>query len=526
MCRFFLSVVILSVALVFCGKSHALILAYETDKVKVEAVSQNTEINQTQNFEILIKFSIKNGWHILANPAGDVGKPTTIDIKLPQGYELLTEKWSSHKRFETDGIVQYGWDDVAYYEAEIKPIISNLKTIEIPINIEWQACSDECVTERVQLVKSYDITHLNPLVLPLYQKIKAEINETEENNYGVWWILLLAFVGGLILNFMPCVFPILSLKIISLIRSSHDSKYIKIESLIYMLGVVLSFLLVAGIMACLRLQGEEVGWGFQLQSTWFVTVVLVIFVAVLLMLLDIVKVPAFFAEKISRVSERKNRISTFVTGFFAVLIASPCTAPFMGIAIGYTLTQPVIMYFPVFAAMGVGYALPFTLAGFFPRFLYLMMPKSGKWMAIIKKIFAIPVFLTCVWLGWILSHQIQVSFEEYNDLDWREYNSEEIQSLLDNDERLFINFTAKWCLTCLLNDKAVLSSEEFKKLVKDKNVYLFKADWTNESDEVTQALAKYGRNSIPLYVYYDGESNKVKILPQLLTTSIVKEYMQ
>ena len=523
---FFLSIVIFSVALVFSGKSHALILPYETDKVKVEVVSQNTNINQTQNFAILIKFSIKNGWHILANPAGDVGKPTTVDIKLPNGYEPLTEKWSAHKRFEIEGIVQYGWDDVAYYEAEIKPIISNLKTIEIPINIEWQACSDECVLEKVQLVKSYDITHLNPLVLPLYQKFKAEMQDVEKNDYGLWWVLLFAFSGGLILNFMPCVFPILSLKIISLVRSSKDNKHLKIEALIYMTGVVLSFVFIAGIMVCLRLQGEAVGWGFQLQSIWFVTIVLAIFVIVLLMLLDILNVPAFFADRISKISEHKNKISTFVTGFFAVLIASPCTAPFMGIAIGYTLTQPVIIYFPIFAVMGIGYALPFTLAGFFPRFLYLMMPKSGKWMAIIKKIFAIPVFLTCIWLGWILLHQIGGSFEENSKLEWREYNSEEIQNLCDKGERLFINFTAKWCLTCLLNDKAVLSSEEFEKLVTDKNVYLFKVDWTNESDEVTQVLAKYGRNSIPLYVYYDGESNNAKILPQLLTISIIKEYVQ
>jgi len=145
---------------------------------------------------------------------------------------------------------------------------------------------------------------------------------------------------------------------------------------------------------------------------------------------------------------------------------------------------------------------------------------------VIKKILAIPVFLTCVWLGWLLWHQINISITEQNELEWQEYDEAEIQNLRNDGESVLIDFTAKWCLTCLLNEKMVLSSDEFENLVKEKNIYLFKADWTNESAEITQALAQYGRNSIPLYVYYDGESEEAKILPQLLTISIVKEYLQ
>lgn len=524
--KFILSVFCMVMALVFGSKSHALLYEYETDKVKVEVVAQNKAINLQQNFEILVKFTLKNGWHILANPAGDVGKPTSINFVLPSGFEVEATRWSIHKRFETEGFVQYGWDDVAFYIAEIKPVATDVNKIEIPIKIEWQACKDECISEKVEIIKSYDVTGWNLMPSEQYVEFAKQSKDSFEQNNNFWVILCFAFVGGMILNFMPCVFPILSLKIISLVRGSRDDKSLKIESLIYMLGVVLSFLSVAGIMVWLRYRGEAVGWGFQLQSSWFVLFILGIFVIVFLMLLDVVKVPAFFADKISRISSHQNKISTFITGFFAVLIASPCTAPFMGIAVGYTLTQPIIMYFPVFAAMGVGYALPFTLAGFFPRFLHMMMPKSGKWMMIVKKIFAVPVFLTCIWLVWILLHQINISVVGQSELEWHEYNETEIQNLRDEGKSVLIDFTAKWCLTCLLNDKLVLSSDEFEKLVKDKDIFLFKADWTNESAAITQALAQYGRNSIPLYVYYASESDEAKILPQLLTISIVKEFIQ
>lgn len=525
--KILLSVLCMGMALVFGGKSHALVLEHDMDNIKVEVVAQNQEINTQQNFEILVKFSLKNGWHILANPAGDVGKPTTVELELPNGFEIETTKWSAHKRFETDGIVQYGWDDVAFYIAEIKPSDLNVNKVDVPIKIEWQVCKDECIPQKLEVIKTYDITELNPMPSEQYMDFAKQAEDSfEDCNEKFWLILLFAFAGGLILNFMPCVFPILSLKIISLVRGSNDAKSLKVEALIYMFGVVLSFLSIAGIMVWLRIRGEAVGWGFQLQSSGFVLFILGIFVFVLLMLLDFVKVPAFFADKISKVSAHQNKISTFITGFFAVLIASPCTAPFMGIAVGYTLTQPLIMYFPVFAAMGIGYALPFTLAGFFPRFLHMMMPKSGRWMMVIKKILAIPVFLTCVWLGWLLWHQINISITEQNELEWQEYDEAEIQNLRNDGESVLIDFTAKWCLTCLLNEKLVLSSDEFENLVKEKNIYLFKADWTNESAEITQALAQYGRNSIPLYVYYDGESEEAKILPQLLTISIVKEYLQ
>ena len=525
--KFVVAIIINLMALVFSGKSHALIYSHETDKVKIEVFTSQENINPEQSFEYIIKFSMKNGWHILANPAGDIGRPTTVDMILPEGYTQQYEKWSAHKRFETEGIIQYGWDDNAYYQTQIIPSDLINTEVEIPIDIEWQACKDECIPEKVRILSVFKVTELNVIPSPVFERITQEASSNfEKNSISLLMILLFAFVGGIILNFMPCVFPVLSLKIISLAQSNKNDKHIKIDALLYLCGVVLSFVVVAGVMVMLRMQGESVGWGFQLQSPYFVAVMLAIFIFIFLMLLDVVHIPILFADKIAGFSSMKNRIGAFATGFFAVLIASPCTAPFMGIAIGYTLTQSVIMSFLVFIAVGFGYALPFTLAGFMPELLRKIMPKSGRWLGYIKKIFAIPVFFTCVWLLWILVYQMGVINHKNSNLKWIEYEEQQIESLKNKGESIFIDFTAKWCLTCLLNEKSVLDSNDFEKLVKEKNIHLFKADWTNENSEITNALAKYGRNSIPLYIYYDGESAETRILPQVLTSSIINEYIQ
>lgn len=210
-----------------------------------------------------------------------------------------------------------------------------------------------------------------------------------------------------------------------------------------------------------------------------------------------------------------------------MLIASPCTGPFMGIAIGYTLAKPIYVYYPVFLALSVGYALPFALVGLFPKFIHRFLPKPGKWMDILKKIFAIPVFLTIMWLFWVLFSQIEANRgERVREVLWRTYNRDIVAQAVASGEKVFIDFTAKWCITCLANEKIALQSKEFERLVRTGKIQAFKADWTSRSAEIAQSLAYYGRNSIPLYVYYNGEGGNYVILPQLLTPGILENYLK
>lgn len=511
-------------AFIFTGKSGAVVISEATSNVSVAIVPSVNQINPADGFSVLVRFTIADGWHILAQNPGDAGMPTTILWSLPEGYRLINEKWSPFKTFGDDVITQYGYDDTAEYTAEIVPEAADEENASFTADISWLACNDECFPEKVRLEFSLPLTEKAP------ELSQDWLNFTKNTGPNVLTIMLMAFIGGIILNFMPCIFPVLTIKAISLVQSRNNLRTIKLESLLYLLGVVVSFLIIASVLIFLRLQGEYVGWGFQLQSPVFVAIMLGIFIVIFLMLLDVVNIKPLFADRLGRLSLSKRKINAFLTGFFAVLIASPCTAPFMGIAVGYTLSQPIYVYYPVFLALGLGYALPFTMIGFCPRFLSRMLPKPGKWMVTLKKVFAIPVFLTCIWLLWVLNSQVRVVFvpqeKVVSSLNWEVYDVSKVSSLVADGKPVFVDFTAKWCITCLANERMALETEVFRSLVKDKGIHIFKADWTNDDENITKALEMYGRNSIPLYVYYNGKNGKYVILPQLLTPGIMEEYLK
>lgn len=393
-------------------------------------------------------------------------------------------------------------------------------SIEVPIENENIAdLSGLVVVEHNNGSRAYRIDPVVAENLNNYPPINYE-------NQGLLGIMLMAFLGGIVLNLMPCIFPILSIKAIALVQGAYNRRNARAEALIYMVGVVVCFLLMATVLIWLRQQGEHIGWGFQLQSPTFVSIMIVIFFIIFLMLMDLINFRNPFANRVGRISFTKQKVNAFFTGFFAVLIASPCTAPFMGIAIGYTLAKPIYVYYPVFLALSIGYALPFTLIGMFPEYLARILPKPGRWMSVLKKIFAIPVLMTCFWLMWVLSHLTSDSRPENENLQWQSYNETEIASLISQKQPVFIDFSAKWCITCLANEKLALDTDRFAEMVKKHKINLFKADWTNKDQHIADALARYGRNSIPLYVYYAKDSNDYVILPQLLTPGIVEDYLK
>lgn len=533
--RFFVIVLAtLSLVFAFCRESRALVVEGTTDKVAVKVMTATDEINESQALDVLVKFTMRNGWHIFAENPGDIGRPTRVKWTLPEGYRLENVRWSMPKDFKKGKILQHGYDTTAYYSATIVPIDRPENVQNLKVEIDWLACREECVPEKMVRTLGLAVTDIN--LLPgndwrnetelALRSFKTSDIPADAQTYNFLLIMFMAFVGGIILNFMPCIFPILTIKAISLVQGSIRPKEMRQEALLYTFGVVLSFGITAGILLLLRLQGEQVGWGFQLQSPLFVGIMLAIFIVVFLLLMDWIHLPPLFADKLGRVPASKKKISAFLTGFFAVLIASPCTAPFMGIAIGYTLTQPTYVYFPVFTALALGYALPFAMVGFFPKTVHKILPRPGKWMAVLKKIFAIPVLLTCFWLIWVLHSQLSVRNAPAGNLVWEPYNKAKVEKLVADGHPVFVDFTAKWCITCLANESLVLYSPEFEKLAQSKKMLLFKADWTNDDPEITEALAAFGRNSVPLYVYYNGKDSGYVILPQLLTYKQLEHYIK
>lgn len=342
-------------------------------------------------------------------------------------------------------------------------------------------------------------------------------NENKVN--GVIYYILIAFLAGLILNLMPCVLPVLSLKALYLVKNRDKAS--KLSSFMYLIGVIASFVGLGGVLYYFKGKGEELGWGFQLQSVTFNIVLLLLFFVIFLCLLDKIHISDKLSSKLSNVSFNNS----FLAGFFAVIVATPCSGPFMGGALGYAMMVDGIKYWAIFVALGLGYGLPYSLVELRPEFFLKYLPKSGEWMIKLKKFLAVPIGLTCLWLGWVIFNQFGV--EAYKEeLKWNDYSKKAIEKALENEDRVFINFTAKWCLVCLLNDKTTFSTNKFDEIVKDKNVKLFKADWTNKDKEISEGLKKYGRNSVPLYVYYEKGGKDGVILPQILTINEVKKYFK
>ncbi len=320
---------------------------------------------------------------------------------------------------------------------------------------------------------------------------------------------LFAFLGGIILNFMPCVLPVLSIKFIGFVETPRET--LRRHGLLYGLGVVLSFLLLAGLLIFLRASGEKLGWGFQLQSPIFVGFMAALFLFLGLNLWGLFEVGTSFT-RLGGLLGGKSPANAFFSGALAVLVATPCTAPFMGSALGFALTQPAGVSLAIFSSMGVGMAGPYVLLSFFPAALR-WIPKPGPWMGTLKKGLSLLFFATCLWLLWVLVLQLKPARET-------SFSPAKVEAFLAEGKSVFVDFTAAWCITCQVNERTTLSTEKVKKALADNRVEFLVADWTNRDPVISQTLELFGRNGVPLYVLYAPGREPV-ILPTILTPDIV-----
>jgi len=461
-------------------------------------------------WKVLLKFMPNDGWHIYSHNPGDIGQATEVEWKT-DGAQLLREEWSPGEDMFFKGFGLNVYKKSGQYRAELRKKAGAKPTIAV----SWTACGDECIPENVDfelLPEAFEAASgENAANAALSNSFPPEAARTIPSEGGLLKILLLAFAGGIILNFMPCVFPILFIKVMALGNLRERRKNIR-DAWLYLAGVLTCFCLIAALLWFFKAHGSRIGWGFQLQSPYFVLFMAVLFFILGFMFLDIIQLGSGL---------KYIPAGSFFTGLLAVLIASPCTAPFMGAALGWVLTteRSPLTYYPVFFALGLGYALPFFVAGLYPQFLRKFLPKPGKWMQVLKRLFAIPMFITGAWLLWILYGHGETSAV------WKKYNPEEVRQLTVSGEKVLINFTAKWCITCLVNEKNVFSTRQFADFAKYNDIRLYKADWSSHNSQITEALAAYGRSSIPLYVYYNGTGGYV-FLPQLLTMGVVEQLMQ
>ncbi|NRA68880.1 MAG: thioredoxin family protein, partial [Pseudobacteriovorax sp.] len=450
-------------------------------------------------------------------------------------------------------------------------------------SIEIRAPKNEYPTEPstrgtglLSLTRADDQSAAFDLILP---KTQAQSPDTSPSS--VWAMIGLAFLGGLILNLMPCVFPILSIKVLSLVQHSRaETKDRLSQALGYTLGVLLSFwVLVAGIFA-LKGAGVSVGWGFQLQSPYFIGALIYVFFLLGLNFLGVIN-PWNALTTLGQAgngSRHRPWVESFLNGLLAVVVASPCTAPFMGVSLGYALGQDLWSAFSVFTSLGIGFALPFLILAYQPSLL-AWLPKPGPWMEHLRQFFAFPLFATIIWLLWILETQLG-STAVYQSLasmcflgflcwllfrlpatggwlrrglwglvllsiaanviylrpsaavatsskaadGWADFMEVDLDALVAK-QPVFIDFTASWCVTCQVNKIVVLQKQPMLDAFEEKNVKLVRADWTDQNDRIAEFLAKYDRSGVPLYLLYPQGATQPLILPELLTYDLLKQFL-
>ncbi|MBB6427678.1 protein-disulfide reductase DsbD [Sphingopyxis sp. JAI128] len=392
---------------------------------------------------------------------------------------------------------------------------------------------------------------------------------------GLFWTALGgAILGGLILNLMPCVFPILSLKALSLARSGGDARTAKVEALAYTAGAIVTALLLGGVLLALRAVGEQVGWAFQLQHPVSVLILLILALVITLNLLGTYELPSF--GKGHALTEKNGAAGGFWTGALAAFVATPCSGPLLGVALGATLVLPAWAALPIFGGLGLGLALPFLAVGFI-RALRNRLPKPGPWMATFRKWMALPMGLTALALGWLLWRQtggegwpylvgaitmvlfiiVQIGAQQRGEGDRRlfivafglllalnmvqfirtfdDYESTAAIASANGDafspgalakaratgKPVFVYFTADWCLSCKANEAGAINRKAVQEAFKAEGVVTLVGDWTNGDPVITRTLAEHGRNSVPLYLWYAPGAAKPDILPQILTPGLL-----
>lgn len=413
----------------------------------------------------------------------------------------------------------------------------------------------------------------------------ATLGDTPQN-ITLWKAILFALLGGIVLNLMPCVFPILSMKALSLANlKDKEQKIARVHGIAYTLGILAMFTVIAGVLIALKAGGMQIGWGFQLQHPVVILGLAYLFFVLGLNLAGYFEIDFGLSNVGQTLTAKSDLGGSFFTGVLATLVATPCTAPFMGAAMGYALTQSAFAAITVFLALGFGLALPYLALSFIPAVRHAL-PKPGAWMQRLRELLAFPMFLSACWLIWVLSQQVShmgqfaallgmlaiafgiwlwryrprhiaghifylllmiaafgfvlSTFFTMHPVaentarapdaaqNWEDFSQARLQEYLDGDEPVFVNMTAAWCITCKVNENVALAIDSTQALFKNNKVKYLKGDWTNQNPEITAFLEEYGRSGVPIYVYYGprlekhGVRPEPLVLPQLLTPGIVE----
>ncbi|MCQ8186574.1 protein-disulfide reductase DsbD family protein [Parvularcula sp. BGMRC 0090] len=482
----------------------------------------------------------------------------------------LIEPSSTQATLREDGALLIALTPGIEYEFEPPQTLEGLLTL---------AMEGEEVGVEIAAVRSEEMVAAAPLLARLNAAEAGGGGGSGASSASLPLLLLFALLGGLILNAMPCVFPIVFLKASSIASlAGAERKTIRMDAYAYTAGVLVTFAIMAVVLLSLRAAGAQLGWGFQLQSPVAVSILALIVFLIGLNLAGMFEVGTSFQGAGSGLAQKKGPAGSFFTGLLAVLVAAPCIGPFLGAPVGYALTAPPAAAMAVFLVLGLGLALPYLLLAFVPS-LAEKLPRPGAWMIRLKQLFAFAMFGTVVWLVWVVSLQagpdavlrLGIAFVVAGLAAWlfglaqekgtslplqaaaalalvvaivpltglqtaapvsyagetakEPYDETRLAALMEEGQPVFIDFTAAWCVTCQYNKRVVLETAEIRDLFAQTGTVFMVADLTNPDPIITAAIERQGRSGVPLYLYYDG-TGEAEVLPQILTAKLMKETLE
>jgi suppressor for copper-sensitivity B len=582
-----LSHLLLAAALGFFSSTiHAQLTRPE--KADLNLALDRTAYESGSTARIAALVSIEHGWHVHSNkPTLEYLIPTVLDLQVPVGWPEETIQYPQAEMqmfaFAEEPLAVYDGDVVIHSELRV-PEGTPPGTFLVRASLRYQACDDSQCLPPVTTTAEVQLT-VGPGGKPVENAAFAAggASGNQETPGGpppagasLPWMLILALLGGLILNAMPCVLPVLSLKVFGLVRSAgHGRAEVVRGALATSAGIVVSFLALALAAVAARAAGAAVGWGVQFQRPGFVAFLAVVVVLFCLNLWGLFEIP--LPARLARfgaAGPREGTAGHFASGLFATLMATPCSAPFLGTAIGFALAQEAPVILAIFTAVGIGMSLPYLLLAAAPgtaRFL----PRPGAWMETVRGVMGFLLAASAVWLFYVLSSQMspervaavqlgllglalftwlrhrgftgaslrkaaglgmaaaiaatlvlavwtggeapaQATEASAGLIRWESFDRAKAEQLATGGQLVFVDVTADWCFTCKINERLVLNTPEVAGLFEEHGVVPMKADWTNRNDEIASFLAEHGRYGIPFYLLY-RPGQEPHVFSELLT---------
>ncbi len=570
--------------------------------VKAVLIANTKTVVPGKPFRLGVQLTMSPGWHTYYKEPGDAGMATKIVWDLPPGFSSSPLLWEKPKKFSEADIITYGYTGKTLIAAKIIPpnTLPAGKNLTFAAQVEWLSCKDLCVPGKTKVGLTLNIGNVKTAV---NEKLFAEANfagpiaeiygggskfDVLQSNLGakagndnLLIYYLLAFLGGIILNFMPCVLPVVAIKVLSLLEQTSQEST-RSSTIAFASGIFSSFLFLGFLVIALQAAGHQIGWGFQFQQPLFLMVMSGLVLLFALGLFGLFDFSLSFGQKaVDQLAQKQGLMGDFFKGVLATILSTPCTAPFLGTALGFAFVEPWFVTLTIFAAVGAGMCLPYIILIIAPSYIRFL-PKPGVWMEKLKEAFGFILLATTIWLLSILAGEVPneqltgfvyfllaVSFAVWLmnrfvnlassskriivvrsiaavivvcaayfclskivpvtgtnaaaiSADDSTFDIAHLNSELSSGKTVLLDFNARWCLTCQVNESTAINTTAVQEKLKELHAVLIKADWTRQDPTITALLKKFGRSGVPCYVIFPGKNpDKPILLPEIITQQMI-----